>query len=97
MVLSITREDNTVSFKGELNRDTLMLHSPFAMLNALSGRVTFDMGNLTSADTAGLAWLIQQLALSRKKSLVVELRNVPAQLLSLADVSAVTGLLPIID
>lgn len=97
MSLNITRQDNKVSFQGELNRDTLIQHSPFTMLNTLTGRVTFDMGNLTSVDTAGLAWLIQQLALAKQKSLAVGLLNVPVQLLSLAEVSAVKGLLPIID
>lgn len=97
MTLKIHRQNELISFAGELNRDTLMSYSPFDMLNKCSGSVIFDMQDLTSVDTAGLAWLLQQLGVARQKNLVITLHNVPAQLLSLAEVSAVSNLLPISD
>ena len=93
MSLNIAKEDNVLRFSGELNRDTLMLYSPFK----LSGKVIFDFSALSNVDSAGLAWLIQQLGESRKQKLQVEFNKVPSQLLALAKVNGVTTLLPITD
>lgn len=97
MSLNIAKDNSTLRFSGELNRDTLMLYSPFKLLNSLSGKVIFDFSALSNVDSAGLAWLIQQLGQARKQSLQVEFSEVPAQLLALAKVSGVTSLLPITD
>lgn len=97
MSLSITQQQQHLYFKGDLNRDTLMMYSPFTLLNTMSGKVTFDFSALTNVDSAGLAWLIEQVARARTMNLQIEIQHVPAQLLSLANVSAVTAILPIID
>lgn len=97
MSLAIDNENNILRFSGELNRDTLMPYSPFKMLNTLTGKVIFDFSALSNVDSAGLAWLIQQLGQAKKKGLQVEFNKVPTQLLALAKVSAVTSLLPITD
>lgn len=97
MSLTIKQNGQLLSFSGQLNRDTLMMYSPFSLLNTLSGKVTFDFSDLTNVDSAGLAWLIQQLSRARTMNLQIEIQKVPAQLLSLAKVSAVTTILPIID
>lgn len=97
MDLTISQQDQTILFSGKLDRDTLMMYSPFTLLNRLSGKVTFDFSALTNVDSAGLAWLIQQIARARTMNLQIEITKVPAQLLSLAKVSAVTTILPIID
>lgn len=97
MTLNIELQAQHLLFSGELNRDTLMVYSPFTMLNSLSGKVTFDFSALTNVDSAGLAWLIQQVARARTMKIDLEIIHVPAQLLSLAKVSAVTTILPIID
>jgi phospholipid transport system transporter-binding protein len=95
--LTIKQQNQTLVFSGELDRDTLMVYSPFTLLNTLSGQVTFDFSALTNVDSAGLAWLIQQVARARTMKIDLEIIHVPAQLLSLAKVSAVTTILPIID
>ncbi|KKO46277.1 NTP-binding protein [Arsukibacterium ikkense] len=97
MSLEITCQDNKIRLSGELNRDTLMRYSPFKLLNSLSGKVIFDFSALSNVDSAGLAWLIQQLGQARKQQLQVEFSKVPTQLLALAKVSAVTALLPLTD
>jgi phospholipid transport system transporter-binding protein len=97
VTLNIELQAQHLLFSGELNRDTLMVYSPFTMLNSLSGKVTFDFSALTNVDSAGLAWLIQQVARARTMKIDLEIIHVPAQLLSLAKVSAVTTILPIID
>jgi phospholipid transport system transporter-binding protein len=95
--LEITVEGNSFRFDGALNRDTLMLYSPFKLLNTVTQKVQFDFSALAVIDTAGLAWLLQQLAQATTTGLKIELCNVPQQLLSLADVSAVRALLPIVE
>ena len=97
MTLKIEQQADALHFSGVLNRDTLMLYSPFTQLNTLSGEVKFDFNGLDNIDTAGLAWLLQQLAQAKRRGITIALCNVPKQLLSLADVTAVRALLPIID
>lgn len=97
MSLDIRAQGNTFYFTGVLNRDTLMLYSPFSLLNDVTGTVRFDLTKLTSVDSAGLAWLIQQLKRGKEEGLDIQLCHVPRQLVSLADVSAVTAMLPIVD
>ena len=97
MSLSIEQNGTSFRFDGVLNRDTLMLYSPFKQLNAAVGKVQFDFSGLQTIDTAGLAWLLQQLAIARSSDVKIELCNVPQQLLSLAEVSAITALLPIVE
>lgn len=95
MSLKIERQADGIHFTGSLNRDTLMQYSPFTLLNDCSGEVTFDFAALSNIDTAGLAWLLQQLSQAKQQGLTIALCNVPKQLLSLADVTAVRPLLPI--
>jgi len=97
VTLKIVQHQDALDFTGVLNRDTLMLYSPFTLLNSLSGTITFNLAKLDNIDTAGLAWLLQQLAIANERGITIALCNVPKQLLSLADVSAVRPLLPISD
>lgn len=97
MTLNIVKQDQWLRFTGVLNRDTLILYSPFTLLNDASGEIQFDLAKLTAIDTAGLAWLLQQLAQAKQRGVAIALCNVPKQLLSLADVTAVRPLLPISD
>ncbi len=97
MTLRIEQQGDSLRFTGMLNRDTLMLYSPFTLLNSCSGTIRFDLAALDNIDTAGLAWLLQQLAQAKQQGLTIALCNVPKQLLSLADVTAVRPLLPISD
>lgn len=95
MTLIIESEGDCLQFNGSLNRDTLMQYSPFTLLNNGAEKVRFDFAKLDSIDTAGLAWLLQQLAIAKQQGRVIQLCKVPEQLLSLADVTAVRPLLPI--
>lgn len=97
MALTITQQGQVLVFRGELDRETLLDYLPFTLLKSLSGQVVFDFSVLTNVDSAGLAWLIEQLALAQQRDLQLQIRQAPAQLLSLARVSAVADLLPIVD
>lgn len=93
-MLEIRQEQQILIFSGQLNRDTVVQFWPFKPLQLLQGTVVFDLAGLQHVDTAGLAWLIQVLSQAKAKSLQVHLRNMPAQLQSLAAVSDVLNLLP---
>ena len=97
MALTITQQGQVLVFRGELDRETLLDYLPFTLLKSLSGQVVFDFSVLTNVDSAGLAWLIEQLALAQQRDLQLQIRQAPAQLLSLARVSAVADLLPRVD
>lgn len=96
-MLNIEQQQQRLLFSGVLDRNTLLTFWPFRQLNHLSGEVVFDLSQLQTIDTAGLAWLLKQLALARQAGLVVQLQHVPEQMLSLAKVSDVLELLPISD
>jgi phospholipid transport system transporter-binding protein len=94
-MLNITKQAEVITFTGELNRDTVVNFWPFTLLKNMSGEVTFDFAALAHVDTAGLAWLLQQLGQAKNANIQVKLRNTPQQLKSLALVSDVFALLPL--
>jgi phospholipid transport system transporter-binding protein len=57
----------------------------------------FDFSELALVDTAGLAWLLHQVAQAAKLKLNIQMRHVPEQLISLAQLSDVLALLPLIE
>ena len=56
-----------------------------------------DLGPITSADSAGLAVLIEWMSRARQDHKDIRFRNLPAQLYSLAQISEVEGLLPLAE
>lgn len=93
-MLEITKQAKVITFQGEMNRDTVVDFLPFTLLHGETGELIFDLAAVVHVDTAGLAWLLQQISVAPQQSLVVKLRNMPAQLASLATVSDVFTLLP---
>lgn len=94
-MLNIDVQGQTLVFQGELNRATVPTVQPCKALKGLTGKVEFRLGKLNHVDTAGLAWLLHQIAESRRQQLEIRLTETPAQLRSLAKVSDVLSLLPI--
>lgn len=94
-MLNIQQRGDTIHFVGQLNRDTVIAHCPFALLKNIKGVVTFDLAELSHVDTAGLAWILQQVSMADAEKLQVKIRNLPAQLESLAKVTDVITLLPL--
>ena len=94
-MLNIAKQDGVITFTGELNRDTVVNFWPFTLLKNVSGELIFDLAALEHVDTAGLAWLLQQLGQAKNANIQVKLRNTPQQLKSLALVSDVFTLLPL--
>jgi phospholipid transport system transporter-binding protein len=61
------------------------------------GDVLLDLGEVTRADSAGLALLIEAMRLARQRALRLRVRNLPAQVEALAVVSGVDTMLPRAD
>lgn len=57
--------------------------------------VVLDLQDVTDADTAGLAWLINLLRDCLAQKISFTLANVPQTLINLAKISDVEGLLPL--
>ncbi len=96
-MLEIRLQQNVLLFSGELNRDTVAVHWPFHLLNQCKGEVLFDLAEVSHVDTAGLAWLLQVLAMARAAGLTPKLQQMPIQLKKLAAVSDVLNLLPTVE
>ena len=96
-MLKINQQQQTLHFSGALDRDTVPTQWPFKLLSKLEGTVVFDFSELALVDTAGLAWLLHQVALAEKQGLTLQMRHVPAQLISLAKLSDVMAVLPLIE
>lgn len=93
-MLEIKQEGSTVLFSGELNCNTVVKHWPFKLLATLPKQAEFNLGQLRHVDTAGLAWLLQQLAQANKQGISLRFSQMPVQLHNLAAVSDVLPLLP---
>ena len=93
-MLEIKQNGAVLQFTGELNCHTVVAHWPFKMLATMPKQASFDLAGLQHVDTAGLAWLIQQLAKAQQLGISLKLLHMPAQLRSLASVSDVLALLP---
>jgi phospholipid transport system transporter-binding protein len=93
-MLEIKQNGAVLQFSGELNCQTVVEHWPFKLLATMPKQATFDLGGLQHVDTAGLAWLIQQLAKAKQLGISLKFEQIPAQLRSLASVSDVLALLP---
>jgi len=96
-MLKVEQQNQQLLFSGVMDRDTVPAHFPFKLLRNLSGEVVFDLAGLTLVDTAGLAWLLHQVASAKQQNLTIRMRHMPAQLKSLAALSDVLSLLPLAD
>ncbi|OGT53346.1 MAG: hypothetical protein A3E84_01915 [Gammaproteobacteria bacterium RIFCSPHIGHO2_12_FULL_42_13] len=91
---SIAKQDSTFIVSGDLNfstvtqvwRDSLPLLSP-------QQKLLFDFSQVKSANSAGLALIIEWLKYAKREAKVVQLQHFPQQLWSIAGVSGVDQLL----
>lgn len=59
------------------------------------GPLRFDLRDVDRSDSAGLALLVDWMRTAGRHGQDIEFRNVPAQILSVAEVSGLTDVLPI--
>ncbi|MBU1436713.1 MAG: STAS domain-containing protein [Gammaproteobacteria bacterium] len=93
-MLEIKQNGAVLQFVGELNCNTVVAHWPFKLMATLPKQAEFDLSGLQHVDTAGLAWLIQQMAKAKQLGISLKFKKMPEQLRSLASVSDVLALLP---
>jgi phospholipid transport system transporter-binding protein len=84
---------------GELSFATVprLLESGAALLAGRRAPVLLDLGGVTRADSAGLALLVEWLRVARGLRTDILYRNVPPQMLAIARVSGLDGVLPVAD
>ena len=94
-MLNIELQGQVLVIQGELNRHTVPSVQPCKALKGASGAIEFRLSELHQVDTAGLAWLLHQLAIAKQQPLQIRLTQVPEQLKQIAAVGGVLSLLPI--
>jgi phospholipid transport system transporter-binding protein len=65
------------------------------MIASMSGEVSIDLSNITRADSAGLALLIDWLRIARRKKVTLRFERLPEQLLQIVQVCDLHSVLPI--
>lgn len=61
------------------------------------GRLDIDLRGVSTANSAGLALLIEWLDLARRRNLSLRFRNLPESLRRLAALTNLTGVLPVVN
>jgi len=88
----------TASFvlRGELSFSTVSdLSRRSAGLLWQDEQVTLDLEGVTRTDSAGLALLVEWLRIARRKGKSIQFRNIPPQMMAVAQVVGLDSLLPV--
>ncbi|ALS97396.1 STAS domain-containing protein [Lacimicrobium alkaliphilum] len=80
---------------GDFTRDNLTQVEDSQAQFWQQDRLKLNLAEVSRADMAGLAWLIDLVSQARHKSVSLQLENVPETLLKLAKISDVQELLPL--
>lgn len=86
--------NNKIDIIGDVDRFNLNDNKVFDFPTRTAD-VFIELANMTSVDTAGLAFLLKMIAFYQNKSLTVTLLSPSKQLIALAEISNVLGLLPL--
>jgi phospholipid transport system transporter-binding protein len=86
----------TFVLRGELSFSTVTsLMQQSAQLLWQADQLTLDLDGVTRTDSAGLALLIEWLRIARHKGKTIQFRNIPRQLMAVAEVVGLDRLLPV--
>lgn len=81
---------------GELSFNTVMgLSRRSADLLWLTDDVVLDLVAVTRTDSAGLALLVEWIREARRRGKAIHFRNIPAQMMAMAEVVGLDNLLPV--
>jgi phospholipid transport system transporter-binding protein len=86
--------NNKVELVGNVDRFNLA-DSQLFTFPPIASDVTIDLDKVTSVDTAGVAYILKLVAHYQNETRNIELTNPPTQLIALAQISNVLGLLPL--
>lgn len=84
-----------ISVIGALDRYNLVKKQQFRFPEISSSEVSIDLKGAEPIDTAGLAWILKCVAFYQHCGKRTSILNAPEQLIALAELSNVLGLLPI--
>jgi phospholipid transport system transporter-binding protein len=89
-------EAGTFVLRGELSFSTVaaLLQQSGNMLWQ-TDQVTLDLEGVTRTDSAGLALLVEWLRIARRKGKTIHFRNIPRQMMAVAEVVGLDRLLPV--
>jgi len=94
-VIEATAEGRFV-LRGELSFSTVTaLSEKSSDLLWQAEQVTLDLEGVTRTDSAGLALLIEWLRIARRKGKTIQFRNIPQQMMAVAEVVGLDRLLPV--
>ena len=86
----------TFVLRGELSFATVTeLSRRSADLLWRAERVTLDLAGVTRTDSAGLALLVEWLRLAQRNGKAIQFRNIPQQMMAVAQVVGLDKLLPV--
>lgn len=80
---------------GALDRHNLVNKQQFRFPKLTSDSVKIDLKRAEPIDTAGLAWILKCVAFYQECGKETSILNAPEQLIALAELSNVLGLLPL--
>ena len=85
------------SVRSELTFATVTAVRGFSrtLFNARGGQLVFDLADVTRADSAGLALLMEWLRMGKTAGMAIRFRHVPEQLLAIARASDLERLIPL--
>ena len=92
---TIKREDNHLSVTGELNYQTVvsLWKESLFLFTKNTAEFYFDLSKVSSANSAGLALLLEWIKFAKRQKKTIQFHNIPDQLLSIAAVSGVEKIL----
>ena len=93
---NIVNQENRLMVSGDLDFETVtaLWRQSLALL-ARSPELQIDFTQVTAANSAGLALLIEWLKFARKNKKSIRFTHIPAQLISIADAAGIKKLLEV--
>ncbi|GAB4392437.1 MAG: hypothetical protein Tsb005_06430 [Gammaproteobacteria bacterium] len=98
--ITLQRRDNQhIVLSGDLTFDTVLAAQRQARLlfTSATKQLVIDLHAIARSDSAGLALLLDWLRLAKHHQMNLQLMNVPAQLLAMAKVCGLDGILPLME
>ena len=91
--------DSQFAIEGELSKFTVpsIVQDANRLIQGSSQDLLIDLEAVTHTDSAGLALLLEWMSLAHQKALQIHFRNLPPQLLKIAEVSDLDDILPLAD
>jgi len=91
------RDSETYQLSGELTMQNVpqVARDSEAMVNAMSGEVVIVLSEVSRADSAGLAMLIDWLRIAKQRQFSLKFEALPGQLMQIARISELDHILPL--